>query len=61
MIAFSPAKQLEIKGNSVNAESGVMLGRLVKECIKRNFTGLESLIGVPGTLGGIGNECRGWR
>ena len=54
-IVLSPAKslkQLEIKGNSVTAESGVMLGRLVKECIKRNFTGLESLIGVPGTLGG---------
>ena len=49
-IVLSPAKslkQLEIKGNSVTAESGVMLGRLVKECIKRNFTGLESLIDVP--------------
>ena len=29
-----------------------MLGRLVKECIKRNLTGFESLVGVPGTLGG---------
>jgi UDP-N-acetylmuramate dehydrogenase len=36
----------------VIAESGVMLGRLVKECIKRNLTGVESMIGVPGTLGG---------
>ena len=26
--------------------------KLVKECIKHNLTGLESLIGVPGTLGG---------
>jgi len=44
--------QLEFKDGLVFAESGVMLGRLVKECIKRNLTGLESLIGVPGTLGG---------
>ena len=44
--------QLEIKKNRVVAESGVMLGKLVKECIKHNLTGLESLIGVPGTLGG---------
>ena len=29
-----------------------MLGKMVKETIKRNLTGLESMIGVPGTLGG---------
>ena len=29
-----------------------MLGRIVRESIKRNLSGLESLIGVPGTLGG---------
>ena len=54
-IVLTPAKslkQLEIKNNRVVAESGVMLGKLVKECIKHNLTGLESLIGVPGTLGG---------
>ena len=45
-------KSLTIKENRINAESGVMLGRLVKEAIKHNLTGLESLVGVPGTLGG---------
>ena len=34
------------------AESGVMLGSLVRKSTKRNLTGLESLLGVPGTLGG---------
>ena len=29
-----------------------MLGKMVKECTKRNLSGIESLIGVPGTLGG---------
>ena len=45
-------KTLEINNNKVFAETGVMLGRMVKECVKRNLSGLESLIGVPGTLGG---------
>ena len=54
-IIITPAKALKflkIKKNTINAESGVMLGRLVKEAIKHKLTGLESLVGVPGTLGG---------
>lgn len=34
------------------AGSGVMLRRMVKEAIDKNLKGLESLAGVPGTLGG---------
>ena len=45
-------KRLEITGATVFAESGVMLGKMVKECIGRNLSGVESMIGVPGTLGG---------
>ena len=45
-------KRLEITGATVFAESGVMLGKMVKECITRNLSGVESMIGVPGTLGG---------
>ena len=54
-LVLSPAKslkQLEINSPYVDAEAGVMLGKLVKETIKNNLTGLESLVGVPGTLGG---------
>ena len=54
-IIVTPAKALKlltIKKNIINAESGVMLGRLVKEAIKHKLTGLESLVGVPGTIGG---------
>jgi UDP-N-acetylenolpyruvoylglucosamine reductase len=54
-IIITPAKALKsltIKNNSINVESGVMLGRLVKESMKHDLTGLESLVGVPGTLGG---------
>ena len=45
-------KHFEIKGTRVFAESGVMLGKMVKECISCHLSGVESLIGVPGTLGG---------
>jgi len=45
-------KDLQIDGNQVYAESGVMLGKMVKVCMSNNLSGVESLIGVPGTLGG---------
>ena len=45
-------KNIFFKENRVFAETGVMLGKMVKECIKRNLSGVESLVGVPGTLGG---------
>ena len=54
-IVITPAKvltSLQFLEKYVSVESGVMLGKLVKECIKRNLTGMESLIGVPGTVGG---------
>ena len=46
-------KSLEIsEDGTINVESGVMLGNMVGNAIKQNIKGLESLIGVPGTLGG---------
>jgi UDP-N-acetylmuramate dehydrogenase len=44
--------KLEIKGCHIYAETGVMLGHMVKHSIKQKLTGLETMIGVPGTLGG---------
>ena len=50
---FPPqVKDLKITNNIIYADSGVMLGKLVKESMKHKLTGLESLAGVPGTLGG---------
>jgi UDP-N-acetylmuramate dehydrogenase len=41
----------------VQADSGVILPTLARECIERGLAGLEWAIGVPGTVGGavIGN------
>ncbi len=46
-------KSLEISAEGIiNVDSGVMLGNMVKIAIRENIKGLESLIGVPGTVGG---------
>ncbi|MBC8311031.1 MAG: UDP-N-acetylmuramate dehydrogenase [Candidatus Marinimicrobia bacterium] len=46
-------KSLDISEDGIiNVESGVMLGNMVKNAIGQNIKGLESLIGVPGTVGG---------
>jgi len=46
-----------VKSPRVEAESGVILPTLARECIERGLAGLEWAIGVPGTVGGavIGN------
>ena len=36
----------------VSVDSGVMLGHMVRILTKNSITGIESLIGVPGTIGG---------
>ena len=43
---------LSINGTKVITESGVLLGQLIRSCINANLTGMESLIGIPGTVGG---------
>ncbi len=46
------ASNLEFNDNIITASPGVPMMRLVKESMDRNLTGLESLFGLPGTLGG---------
>ena len=45
-------KTLDIDGENVYTECGVMMGHFVKKCVGAGLTGVESLVGVPGTLGG---------
>ena len=46
-------KNLTIKQNSqIIVEAGVMMGTMVKQAMAAEIGGLESLIGVPGTVGG---------
>ncbi|MDP2683695.1 MAG: UDP-N-acetylmuramate dehydrogenase [bacterium] len=43
---------IEIKDEFVTAEAGVKVQKLIRETITNNLSGLEYLIGIPGTLGG---------
>jgi len=46
-------KSLNIKSDgTIIVEAGAMLGNMVKNATKAGISGLESLIGVPGTVGG---------
>jgi len=46
-------KKLAINPNAtISVQSGVMLGTMVKESLKKQICGMESLVGVPGTVGG---------
>ena len=44
---------------TITADGGVNISKLVRESILHNFTGLENLSGLPGTVGGAvrGNAC----
>ncbi len=41
-----------IEGGRVTAGAGVALGYLVRQCFQAGLTGVENLVGVPGTIGG---------
>ncbi|MDD3861319.1 MAG: UDP-N-acetylmuramate dehydrogenase [Candidatus Gracilibacteria bacterium] len=50
------------KDNKVIADSGVLMAKLVQECVKKGLSPLEKWIGLPGTVGGAvyGNAgCNG--
>lgn len=42
----------EVKGNILNAKSGILLSKLSKVALENTLGGLEFASGIPGTLGG---------
>src|SRR5882672_1526744 len=45
-------KRIAFNGTRVKAGAGVMMPALAKQAAERGLSGIESLIGVPGTIGG---------
>lgn len=43
---------IEVEGQTLRAGGGAKLGRVVTTSVHHGLAGLESLIGIPGTLGG---------
>ncbi len=44
--------KISIEGTTVTAGAGALLSNLVSETVKAGLAGLESLVGIPGTVGG---------
>jgi UDP-N-acetylmuramate dehydrogenase len=47
-----PPQAMEFLDDMVRISAAADLGRSVMECAKRNFGGMEGLVGVPGSVGG---------
>ena len=44
--------QITLKGMTATAQAGARLATLARDCIQKNLAGLETIGGVPGTVGG---------
>ena len=44
--------EIRIEGRSIAAGGGALLGRVVTTTVHRGLAGLETLVGIPGTVGG---------
>ncbi len=44
--------KIEIAGTSVTAGAGALLSHLISESVKAGLAGLDTLVGIPGTVGG---------
>jgi UDP-N-acetylmuramate dehydrogenase len=44
--------EIRVEGRSLTAGGGALLGRVVTSAVHRGLAGLETLIGIPGTVGG---------
>ena len=47
-----PSAEIRVEGRTITAGGGALLGRVVTTAVHQGLAGLETLIGIPGTLGG---------
>ena len=52
LVIENRANKVQFRDQYVIAESGAVNPRLAKQCTQRGLSGLEWLVGVPGTIGG---------
>ena len=52
LVIENRANQVEFSGTRVLAESGAVNPRLARQCAQHGLSGLEWIVGVPGTIGG---------
>ncbi len=51
-LAGDPFEQIQIDDGHVVAGAGALLSHVISETVRAGLAGLESLVGIPGTIGG---------
>lgn len=51
-LAAAPFCEIQVNGSSARAGGGAKLAHLISHCAREGLGGLESLAGIPGTVGG---------
>lgn len=49
---FKNYSDIEVKDNIIKAKAGALLSAVAKKALENSLTGMESLSGIPGTIGG---------
>lgn len=52
LIIKNISNRLEVEGDQISADSGVLLIQIIRKSVSHHLTGLEPLYGLPGTIGG---------
>ncbi|HVY62593.1 MAG TPA: UDP-N-acetylmuramate dehydrogenase [Planctomycetota bacterium] len=52
VINFSNLTTVRVSGDRIRCGAGAPLARVAKEAMRRNLSGMEGLVGIPGTIGG---------
>jgi UDP-N-acetylmuramate dehydrogenase len=51
-LSEGPFGQIRCQGDTVHAGAGAKLGHVITESVAQGLAGLETLVGIPGTVGG---------
>lgn len=52
LVIKNEARAVEFGGDWLRAESGVVVGELIDQCVARGLSGVEHFTGIPSTIGG---------
>lgn len=61
MLTDAAFEEIKIEGNRVTAGGGAKLGHVISSTVREGLAGLETLVGIPGTIGGALHSNAGGR
>jgi UDP-N-acetylmuramate dehydrogenase len=51
-LSAEPFQEIQIQGNIVHCGGGAKLGHVISSSMREGLAGMETLVGIPGTIGG---------